>query len=383
MHIFTLATPLAELDTQKVMEISRSAWVSQRPTDTYCALPFVAGTQLGVQIGSLQQVYAHLVKDLNLAQADSTRLKILWSHESLTLYALPDATHGFLDLSVYAGNTKLELAGSTAFLGDAILAAITAGLTTLHIHCPQFLQPTDLGIGMLGAISGRELEFRRFSTATNLTDIASSIRKKIHNLHIIFTYDYPLPLLGLQGMAHAWSVRGYDMQKGQELEYLVSSWTRALDKEFSSSLLLNSSPHKTSFAGVGGGLGYLFSLLGCGIWVLDDYLLSDFAYGNRIQVEINRADLVLYITGNIRQDLPLGLNAITQRCEEAALPCVLLSNSAGFRRGDLPRYGLSGSYELRSDMAYLPDKDVTTTPFTGTEALLTQRIQQLANTWGW
>ncbi|WP_126415734.1 hypothetical protein [Trueperella bialowiezensis] len=342
-----------------------SAWLSVRDDDVECLLTSEGQTVAHVGTG-LDDVVAARHPHAQPNYIDTAPRRVHWTWPGAAFIDLADAVS-------WAGEGSPI--GSTAFLGGDILALKEAGSTAVHVHVPRLMTHSDLGLGFLGKLAGVELDV--LAEPFDLSDIVARARRTLGDLRLTATYSGDLPLTGVGGMARAWHDAGADGAAAQNFERRAGEWvvelTRAAQRAGRTSLLNGPTINpRAGWAGVGGGLGMLLDLMGGQLRTIGEHLVS-------VPSDV---DLVVYVCGAVGVDLPTGLHAAATQAQDIGVPVVLLTDSSGLRKGELPRLGLHGSYELRPERAFAGDSDdlaaISTIP-----PLLDDAVARIARTWGW
>ncbi|XCB29963.1 hypothetical protein RQN30_00315 [Arcanobacterium hippocoleae] len=104
---------------------------------------------------------------------------------------------------------------------------------------------------------------------------------------------------------------------------------------------------------------------------------------------------MFYICAKLGAQVPGGLIKLSEVAAEFAVPLVLISEESELRRGDLPRFGLAGSYDLfpadtsrgtfhTFNFAADNNDSVKRNDFSFKYAhTLRETVNRCVNTWGW
>ncbi|MGV4302795.1 hypothetical protein [Trueperella pyogenes] len=361
MHVTVLCSGLPGLGPQAVVDCAVAAWRAARPQDVVVGLATSEGidvAHVGTGLGDVVCFHHPHARAVNLGQSTPRRW---WRWDDNALIDLADSCS-------WTG----EYRGSTAFLGEDLRDLVRSGVKRVHLHLPQLMSPTDLGLGMLGELAGVQLG----DEPRELVQVLADARAALAGLSMVVTYAADLPLLGINGMARLWAERGFDGLEAQDFERRIVGWVRELDyaaqRSSRRSLLSGNTEPRAGFAGPGGGLGLTFALLGASMAQIGDALVGRY---------LGPTDLIVYVSDSIGVDLPSGVHAAARFGEKAGIPVVLLTDSAGIRKGELARLGLHGSYELRPERAFLAFDD------DADDAVEISRLSEamglIATTWGW
>ncbi|QTG76265.1 hypothetical protein [Trueperella pecoris] len=367
MRIALISSALPGLGPLDVGALAAGAWREARPGDDVAVVPTSEGQPVAHIGTGLEDVVRFRAEAADTIDVPGGRRYVVAGARAV------------IDLAeIMAWDGRGEPIGSTAFLASDISMLIDRGVTDLHLHLPQLMKPTDLGLGLLGGLAGQEVSFD--DEPGDLGQILHDARSAVRGLSLTATYAAGLPLLGVDGMARRWAALGYEAARAQEIEKKAGAWVhefeRAARHSTRRSLLAGGSDadSRAGYAGPGGGLGMTASLLGATTRLIGDILVAS-CVGEE-------ADLIVYVCDSIGVDLPSGLHAAVRCGQELGVPVVLLTDSAGMRKGEMPRLGLNGAYELRPQRAFL-DEDDDPASLTLLPQLLTQATRKVATTWGW
>lgn len=369
MKVSLVCSALPGMGPRAVLERAVSGWLGARGGDDVAGLATSEGeTTAHVGTGLDDVVRLRHPDATATSPDDDAPRRIHWTWQGGALIDLADAM-------TWAGEG--DPIGSTAFLASDLRELRATGARSVHVHVPRLMNRSDLGLGLLGALAGEPIDVRE--EPRDLTEQLAKAQRAVSDMAITLTYPADMPLLGVDGMARMWDQAGMDGQVAQDFERHIGGWVHELDRAGAAStrrsLLggVNVDPRVGS-SGTGGGLGMMIGLLGGARHLIGDYLV-----GSALPSD---ADLIVYVCSAIGVDLPSGLHAATRHGEELGVPVVLLTDSAGMRKGELPRLGLHGSYELRPERAFgvgVEDMDaISTIP-----GRLDDAIARIATTWGW
>lgn len=386
MKVSIIANALAGLGPAKVGALSEESWRRVRPQDDLRLMISSDGVRLPSIGTGLVEVFAHRHSDVHLDELNEPRRIVCM--EASTGEAL-------IDLAEALGEPALnDLFGSTAFLGDDLLALIDAGIRRIQVHLPQIMSHTDVGVGMLGVLAG-DSQLTMESTAEQFREAIGNARRRLGATSIVFTYPTDLALTGVSGLARKLDSVGYPADDAQHFERELGSLVARLSPSssdrtassraplFSTSPASTANPHAV-FAGVGGGLGFMLTLLGGTAVPLGQYLHRD---------QCTDCELSVYITDHIGLEFPAGLAAVAAEAQETGVPVVVILREGHMRRGELPRYGIHGTYYLKTAGSlhltdgYRGDAPASTDDELATLAsvsdALSATIHSVAHTWGW
>lgn len=383
MRVSIVAHELASLGPLRVAELASETWRRRRPSDvlevSVCSYgrPSRKDSECDTDLTDLTGLTAifRAAYAVNTsAQGQPFSMRDVYLLDGRYRAVIASSGRAFLDLSVdalsigsdhsFSAVNKhgseverdpelkhgLELE-SSAFLVDVIDELRQAGGQQIHLHLPQLPRWADAGRGFLG----------RF--ADDLTRSWSLAREYLDG--VLATFADASPLVGLSGVARQLADLGLDAYDAQDLEKhnsrFVSSVTAIQDHSIHRSLLnRGTSDARSAYAGVGGGIGFLWHSLGVRILPVGQYVLRE--------IDIS-GDLVLFIGDSFGATIPSSFDLVTTRCEMAGIPLVFLTSSSDMRRGELPRLGIHGVYALDAQ---------------GTTAeQLAHSVERIAVTWGW
>ncbi|KTF04892.1 MULTISPECIES: hypothetical protein [Trueperella] len=360
MHVTLVCSALPGMGPRAVCERASAAWREVRPYDDVLALLTSEGAAVAHAGTGLDDVVQsrHLSARAVEVGAGAER-RVHWVWDGGAMIDLADS---------FSWNGRPE--GSTAFLGADLLALRDAGARRIHVHLPDLMSPTDLGRGVLGELAGESLGDDGLGAALE------AARAALRDMALTVTYPSDLPLLGVNGMARAWATRGFDGYRAQDFEREAGAWIHELGQAAGAStrrsLVGADIDPRAGYAGPGGGLGLMLQLLGASTSLVGDHLVAG---------HIPETDLIVYVLGTIGVDLPSGLHAAARSGEEQGVPVVVLSDAAGMRKGELPRLGLHGAYEMRPER-FVDDAD-TLADLSRLPQLVTTSMRTIASTWGW
>ncbi len=369
MKVSLVCSTLPGMGPSAVLDRSVAAWTGVRGHDDVVGVATSEGETIAHVGTGLHDVVTlrHPNAEARSIDDDAPR-RIHWVWEDSAFIDLADAM-------TWTGES--DPVGTTAFLARDLLDLQHQGVRSVHLHLPRLISRSDLGLGLLGALTGVEIDVR--GEPRDLGHELAGARRVLSEVNLTVTYAADLPLLGVDGMARMWDRAGMSAQDAQDFERHIGGWVRELDRAAAASTrrsLLggaNVDPRAGS-SGPGGGLGMMVWLLGGRQHLIGDYLVGPYLPSD--------TDLIVYVCSAIGVDLPSGLHAAARHAEELGVPVVLLTDSAGMRKGELPRLGLHGSYELRPERAFGEEDDdmacISTIP-----TRVENSIARIATTWGW
>lgn len=210
-------------------------------------------------------------------------------------------------------------------LGHVLASVLAEKPSSITINLPRRVRP-DLGRGMLDALD---------------VDDASGLAELLAGADVLVTSSSEQPLLGVNGLPRWLDRRGLlSPLEAQELERHLGA---NLPSPVRRSLLSGGLDAKSPTSGIGGGVGLLFEAVGARFAWAGDLVARE------LSGEIERSDLVVFVTGEIGLDLPRSLFVLAQVAEEHAIPVLVVYGSGRLQRHELARFGLSGSYSYEPD----------------------------------
>ncbi|MDY5584573.1 MAG: hypothetical protein SPG61_02110 [Arcanobacterium sp.] len=368
MRITAITTSLCGISAQKIAENFISVWAEKRPEDQLDYL--LAPTDLPGFGSGLSEIYSVLFADYaHCLSQPKDEIKVEYFAKAKTI---------LIDLSTsYSISSQLTSlpTESTASLGKALRellgwvqdgknlsvetklpANLRAGLKSrqvqIHLHLPRLSTHSDLGLGMLA-------EFLGCAEAADENELLTQLQQfhqALSELEIRVTYSEEQALLGLSGMAYAWTFLGLDRQVAQDFERKIGGFATKLSKfELTPQLKLHSTSSvgdfsdsgKVKISGVAGGLGAVFQDPRYRPVLLGDFLLGIPQYQQKVTA-LSEADLLLFITDDVQQISPRIFQIISDLALDAGVPLVLLSSRNTLRRGELGKLGLAGVHQIFS-----------------------------------
>lgn len=370
MHVAIFSSALPGLGPQLVGERAGAVWRETRPTDVVDVYPISDGVVVDHVGTGLDEVVVRFDPTASATQVDDAPRRIWWKLDS-DAGALCDLA----DSLTWSGTGDPR--GSTEFLGTDLRHLANSGVSRVFLHVPSLMRNSDGGVGLLSALSGVEFT-GDVPSADELAQALEQARSVLGRMDLVVSYDAEQPLTGVNGMARAWADRGFDAGSAQEAERTLGQLVthlKAAQARGAHRSLLGAEPDssRSPFAGVGGGLGMMLSALGARVRSIGELLVPDLS---------DDLDLCIYVCDAIGMDLPAGLSALTPRAEELGVPVVVVTDSSGLRKGELPKLGLHGAYELRPNRAFL-DEPNSMADLAELPGLLDETIKRVAHTWGW
>ncbi|MDP9800181.1 glycerate kinase [Arcanobacterium wilhelmae] len=367
MRILLVASALGGIGPVAVAGRAQRAWFSVRPHDDVQIAPIAEGDVVAHVGTGLDEVMEYINPELSSLQLGDEPRRIWWSGRN-------EWTIDLANSLTWSGESDPR--GSSDFLGADLDHLVMSGAHQIHVHVPTLMRHTDVGLGMLAHLAGQPV-----STDPNELSLALlTARRRLAGVRMILTYPSAMALTGLSGVARHWEPK-LGSRAALEAEREIGEIAHALEAAQAQisrkSLLAGSQPSTTSaYSGVGGGLGLMFDLLGAQVRPLGSFLtrrgqgLGDEPY-----------DLVVYVGDTIGVDVPSGVQTCVELASQEAAPVVVIFDRAGLRKGELPRLGLNGAYELRED-AYA-EEETPIDALAMIPILLDEQVSRVARTWGW
>ncbi|MFC5280477.1 hypothetical protein ACFPGO_01105 [Arcanobacterium canis] len=366
MRILLVASALGGLGPVAVAGRAQRAWYTVRPNDDVLIAPIAEGDVVAHVGTGLDEVMEYINPELTSVQLGDEPRRIWWSGRN-------EWTCDLANSVTWAGQSDPR--GSTEFLGADIDHVIMSGAHQIHVHVPTMMRHSDVGLGMLTYLAGQPV-----STDPHELSLALlAARQRLAGVRLILTYPSAVTLTGLSGVARHWE-RSIGQETALDAERdigtIAHNLQMAAEQISRRSLLSHTSPVSSPYSGVGGGLGFMFDLLGAQIRELGAFLAHR---GQGLGGE--PFDLVVYVGDTIGVDLPSGLRACADIGRQEAAPVIAILDRAGLRKGELPRLGLNGAYELRQD-AYA-EEETPIDALAMIPILLDEQVSRVARTWGW
>lgn len=243
------------------------------------------------------------------------------------------------------GGDVLPFMGNSAPVGEAVKEIAQLGIKRTVLNLPRFSTASDYGLGFFSALSAIPISFTQIPPADVLREEMKKIAQTMENSGIFVTCAFAQELTGFSGMARMWTYRGVSPAQAQQYESRAGTWIDRISAAALRRTLLPSAPGSAGgrWAGVGGGLGMMFSLLGVET-AETGTLLWDLYWGKKFTALIKQADLVLYFSGGIGDVIPETLIRVSQIAGRQAIPLAVVGGQNDFSRGELPRLGISAYY---------------------------------------
>lgn len=340
LQVVAVCNPITTLSSVEVADIFRHHWVAREKSSEKDAISTIYsshGRAVFPETGMRQMLFS----EIGLAENE---------------YALVDVA----DFASWHGGKTPPISLSTE-IGVRLREALKSGKKKIHVHLPRFSRFSDLGVGMLLEVADfriNQLKKQFFADGSgsfleNIPDeiVSSAIsrfKEITKDVEFTITYSDEQRLLGFNGMAKSWTHYGVSLQDAQNAEQIISKIELQFEKLLGRNLLFGSLK-STSFAGVGGGLGLFFNLLGLQVQQVADFLFAKSEFQARLKNKLANADLLFYLSDQLGAEVPNGLNKYSEIAQQYGIPFVLITEYSGLRKGDLPRFGLSGSYDLWSE----------------------------------
>lgn len=351
-------------------------WRAVRPADVVETFEVSAGQPRDLVGTGLAEITQARYPDLRAIERGGTANNpwhIIWISSA--------RNHALIDLAeVLTWDGQGSPLGSSAFLGKDLADLAGRGVRHLHINLPQLMRFSDAGQGILTELTGKQLDG---ADPLEVSQAISVARETISQLTVYTTYSAPVKLTGFSGMAHSWAEKGLDPQTAQQAQQELGQWIAAVTRalELDNRLLLEAEPApRSAYAGAGGGLAMMLEALRSRVLPIGTYL---FGMHPEINRAISQSELCCYVSGKIGINIPSPLTELSDRTSAHGIPLVLVADSAGMRKGELPNLGIHGAYELRPELAYLPDQLDDPHSSVDISHKLAKQIQKTAMTWGY
>ncbi len=350
MRVLLACSPLSGLSGAEVAELARTAWLTQRPADRITAYPVSDGVSVPFVGSGLPEALLKEPTEYPLGRGDSRRFAFRAGDTVVLDYSQ------FLDDAPATG----ALQSSTA-VGEDLLWARANGAKRIVVALPAPGYCTDMGLGMLASLADARLPSGW--TATDpvpfaLTPVLERASQVLSDVDLVVLASGEQRLLGFSGVARTWAYRGMDPERAQEFSRgmgaVAQDVAEAAAARANTRPLLplhgeqkTDRPERGPFSGAGSGVGFILDFLGGRLMPVGRATVSE-----RLREEARHTDLFVYVCAAIGESIPSGLQAAIELASAAAVPIVVIYDSGSLRRGELPRLGLDGAYELRPEEAW-------------------------------
>lgn len=344
-------------------------WSAARSADVISTHPLSAGGR-----GLLDVLQASLGGEQEIAMArDATG-------EAVPCAWLRVGSTAYLETASLLGDPRGEQAaplaveGTSAGVGDLLLAAITAGARRVVVGVDE-AAAHDVGLGTLQALV-------QGTPADPVADVVTRAAEVLRGTAVVVAAATDVPLVGLSGAGAALGERpGIDAAAAQARELAVAKTVATIESAARAprSLLAGGEGRsaraaRRPHAGAGGGVAFA---LGCvGAQVLPGAEVV--AVETVLRSSIEAADLVVSATTVLDGDaVSIGVpGAVGRVALEALVPAVALAASVLVGRRELAGTGLEAVYPL-SD----PPAPGRAAPVPSLATALSQRASRVARTW--
>lgn len=383
MKVVLAGSALAGIRPRETTAIAERSWTARRPSDSVTALPVSDGISMPlVGSGIDDALSAPACDSIERGKPDVRRFALVagdrFIFDYTTLYSgIPDTSVAIpaepmpelptANSSVSCENPR----SSSAMIGEDLAWAAKQGARDVVVVLPVPCSITDGGQGLIGALSNNR--------SGDLEEEIRIARQQLSDMRLTVLAPREQRLLGLSGVARQWMNGGMEPGTAQTYERQLGQWVselHSIEPPNRASLMKAQASSRGIYAGVGSGVAYVLQILGAGVFPVGDATVLA-----RLAEPIKDADLVVYICGDIDENLPSGLLSAISLAQGEGVPVVVVYDSGGLRKGELPNLGLNGAYELRPDRSFNdePNKaDVGTL-----ENVLANMVARVARTWGW
>ncbi|WP_182049076.1 glycerate kinase [Changpingibacter yushuensis] len=377
MKVVLAGSALPGIRAAQTTRIAATAWEQMRPSDEIASWVVSDGISMPLVGSGLDDVLATAQSRVEERGSVDTR------H-----FALRTGNDVLLDYTTLLAGVPAEGSPSSALVGHDLLWAVDSGVTHAILALPVPGSIDDMGYGLLASLARMQTHLlgshssqeSELPAVPELATALAQAKERLGGLRITLLAPSEQRLLGLSGVARSWMQRGIEPAVAQAAERrigeLASRVIEASAHTRRTSLLADELTSRGIYAGIGGGLGFMFEALGASIFPVGDLTVRD-----RLTPDISNADLVVYISGAINDDLPSGLISALDQAKKVGVPVVVVYDSGALRKGELPSLGLNGAYELRPDFAFEPPEAID--EFGRLQPILFDMMTRVARTWGW
>lgn len=263
----------------------------------------------------------------------------------MTLHVVGDVVH--VESAQACGLHLLDppaaRAASTRGVGEAVLAAVEAGATTVVVGLGGS-GTNDGGAGLLAAL-GATADVPLDAGPDGLRGVTtvdlSVARDRLAGVRLVAATDVETPLLGMFGATKTFGPqKGLDESDVIEVDGLLDAWVESVCGSTPAERRIADAPG----AGAAGGLGFALLVLGAevrsGVQVVGDAVgLGEACRGH---------DLVLSGEGRYDHTSRSGkvVHGVAQRAAEAARPCVVLAGEVTVGSREMRAMGVESAYGL-------------------------------------
>ncbi|MFV0253993.1 MAG: glycerate kinase [Beutenbergiaceae bacterium] len=331
----------AQADTVGALDVAAAlaaGWAQARPEDLIAVHPMSTGgggmaEVIRASVGG--ELDAVVVTDAMGTAAPGSWLRI--GHtiylEAGPLLGSPGGPHA----------AALASAGSSAGLGDLLLAAVAAGASKIVLGLPQ-VGSHDAGIGMLRALAARR------GTGTGIQQVVADARAELAGVDLLVAAGTDTALVGLSGAGAGLAQRpGLDAAAAQRIEQRLAAQIAAIDAAAPEASLLPTPDQsrrlsRRPYSGAGGGVAFALSAVGARVMPAAEVVASETGLARAIA----DADLILTACHALDGDaLALGVPGVVGRLAQAELvPAVALGVEVLLSRRELSGTGLDAYYPV-------------------------------------
>lgn len=344
-------------------------WGEVRPADAIVAHPMSDGgagllDALAATLGG--EVEAALARDARAAQIPSA-----WLHVGATAYIeaapLLGDPHG-------TDAPRLAATGTSAGLGDMVLAAVRAGASRIVVGVGE-VATHDAGMGALQALAGA-------APQTPAAEVLAQAICALEGVEVIVAAATDVPLVGLSGAGAALASRpGIDAAAAQDRELALSGVVARLEAAvperrslLAGAEVTHARPSRRPHAGAGGGVAFALGCAGARVLAGAEVV----AVETRLHDAVMASDLAVTATSRLDGGaLDGGVPGSVGRLALASLvPAVGIAPTVLVGRREISGTGLEAIYPVTD-----PPAPGRATPSTDLSEALSRRASRVATTW--
>jgi glycerate kinase len=371
VKLIVAGAPLPTLRATEVTDTVFTAWRRVRPNDEITVIPTSDGVAESYVGSGLDDALMPLARQCRLGGPGESR------------FAHCDAGEILLDYTDVLDGIPGPHSLTSRMVGSDLAWAVgRAGVSRIYVALPATGCVSDGGLALAEALAypgatesvyGVRGEPRRPVAQREVSDWFARAASRVRNVDITVLAPEEQRLAGLAGIAHTWMMSGMPpdvaQQHGNELGAIAEMIERTPGAARAITFIGARPSSHDAFSGVGG-MGLALTALGGHV-----YLAGEVALRSRLAPLVDTADLIVYVCGAIGENLPSGLAVAAEEAARAGAAVVVIYETGALRKGELPRLGIHGAYEL------FPGFDSADTP--NVQALLSDVAGRVATTWGW
>lgn len=361
--------PGEAMDAVDVAAALARGWAQARPGDSIVAHPMSDGGAgfldvLAATIGGEREVV--LARDPR-----GVRMPVTWLRVGASAYV---ETAPVLGDPWGPDAATLAEEGSSAGVGDVILAAARAGVRRIVVGVPHGATH-DAGLGMLHALADAEEQ-------APVAEVIAAAAATLERVEVIVAAATSEPLVGLSGAGAALAERpGIDAAAAQHRELALAGVVARIESAAPAprSLLAGGGakqvrPSRRPRAGAGGGVGFALGCIGARVLAGADVVAIETGFGDAVHgVELVLTAAGILDGGALDGGVP---GSVGHHALAALVPAVAVAPVVLVSRRDLSGTGLEAVYPVSDP----PRPGRPSAPMPLPEAL-SQRASRVATTW--